>query len=166
MSRVRKKIVKKWYDQSKLRLSEEFKTGLQFALLSKDYEQCCPFVYCRDFLQDAVQGYVQKVKRKIYAFSYDPDVDHPIYTKKLRLLLTNSKDNQLGNKISNCLDFIHQIEERIGIKIKTKISECVNPPQKYEKSGVWILEADRRWLASPHSRWPGRTRNCRSTTPR
>lgn len=149
MLNVRKKIIKKWYDQSKLRLSEEFKTGLQFALLSKDYEQCCPFVYCRDFLQDAVQGHIQNIKRRIYAFYYDPEVDLPIYTKKLRLIFTNSKDGELYNKIPNCLDFIHQIEDRINIRQKTKIYECDNPPKKYEKSGVWLLEANRRWLASP-----------------
>jgi hypothetical protein len=139
----------KWYE-GRASLSQALSSGLEYAFVSKERKQCCPFVLCKDFLQDAVYNQVYKTKKSIYGFSFDPSKHEPIDLTKVRMVLANSQDADFSNKIPACLDFINQIEACLGIvKTKTIVRECAFPPKKYKKGGVWYFESNRRWLSSP-----------------
>lgn len=131
------------------RLSQAISSGLEFCFVSDDNHQCTPFAYCKDYLQDAIQGRLSNSSKSIYGFHYSPSAKHQPSLKKLKLAIANSSDSRLREKISTSLDFMHQIESALKIS-KTKMSECEGPPKKaYIAGGVWLVEASRRWLYSP-----------------
>jgi hypothetical protein len=141
----KKKIV--WY-QNHMFLNQAICSGLEFAFVSEDFKQCCPFVLCKDYLQDAIYNQIYKTKKKIFGFQYDPSKESPVCLSKAQLVIANSTDRKLRQKIPACLDFLNQIEKKLKIN-KTKIRECESPPNKYSAGGVWFFEGSKRWLASP-----------------
>ncbi|MFI5343963.1 MAG: hypothetical protein ACHQUC_07065 [Chlamydiales bacterium] len=138
----------KWYSGQKQNLAQALSSGVEFSFASPDNQQVCPFVYCKDYLQDAVQGFIHKKKKTIFGFVYDPVEHAPISINKTRLLVTNAKDAYFASKIRNCLDFLNQIEKDLKIS-KTTAKLCINPPQKYLRCGVWLFEGSSRWIKSP-----------------
>jgi hypothetical protein len=142
----RKRAIKWMSDEQKL--AQAFSSGLEFAFISKDKFQCTTFAFCKDFLQDAVQAYCIQKKRNIYGFEYDPAIHPPICLEKTRLAIANEDDDYLDHKIPLMMDFLHQIEKTLGIS-KSLVKQCSNPPLKYIRCGVWIIEGSARWLRSP-----------------
>jgi hypothetical protein len=137
-----------WFKKHQI-LSQAISSGLEYAFVSADYKQCCPFVLCKDFLHDAVYNAIHNTKKSIYQFHYSPKDGHAaIDLTKMRIILANSCDRQLREKIPHCLDFIHQIERVLRMSLTTA-RECVDPPPKYAPGGVWLFESSRRWLAAP-----------------
>ena len=146
--RTKKKVGIEWRTK-KCTAQQVYQSGLQYAFVSPDYEQSTVFVYCKDFLQDAVQGFI--CKRKvcgIYRFTYDHEEDPAISLDKVRLLLANQGDPNFRDKISGCLDFMRQIENKLKIRY-SDAWECLDPPKKYASGGVWLFEGSRRWIKSP-----------------
>ena len=136
-----------WYTKE-VDLCQALSSGLEFAFVSKNKVQCCPFVLCKDFLQDAIYNQLYGTKKEIYEFCYNPAVDAPIGLDKIRLLLANSRDPKFKTKIPICLDFINQIEKKLHIA-KTTVKECAKPPKQYKRGGVFWFEGSNRWLRSP-----------------
>ncbi len=140
----------KWYDGPVQYLSQGVIGNCEFSFISEDNRQISPFFFCKDYLQDAVMGQVRKKKVCQYGYVFDPAVHPPVYLKKTRLLLTNSKDKTMPEKIEACLDFINQFEKKLGInKTKTVVSRCKDPAKKYALCGVWLFEGSNRWMRSP-----------------
>ena len=137
-----------WYNGPGQNLRQAISSGIEFAFASPDNKQVSPFAYCKDYLQDAVQGFLYQKKKTIYGFTYDPVLHHPICLKKTRLLVTNEKDHQFSSKVPNCIDFLNQIEKDLLIT-KTVAHRCKNPPNKYIRPGIWLFDGSRRWLKSP-----------------
>lgn len=142
---MKKKI--EWY-KKRCTASQVYTGGLQYALVSPDGKQCSPFVYCKDFLQDAVQAHLLNMRRNIYRFVYDPEEHEPVDTRATRILLGNSSDRYMQHKIPGCLDFINQFEKKLKIS-PSHVFECLDPPKRYQNSGVWLFESSRRWIKSP-----------------
>lgn len=132
----------------KRNLGQIYSTGLEYAMISKNNKQLCPFVYCKDFLQDIMLGYLHNRSSKIYGFSYNPDMSNPIDPTKTRILITKADDRKFCQKVKNFVDFINQIESEMQMK-KTIVSKCLNPLYQYRKCGVWLLESSKRWMKSP-----------------
>ena len=145
IKKYKKKVV--WYEKRQS-LNQIYSSGLAFAFVSQKNKQVIPFVLCRDFLQDAIQGFLIGSKRTIYGFHYDPTEDEPIVVDQTRLLVSNSTDSKLAEKIPACLDFLNQIERKLRIPL-TRVRECNDPPKKYARSGVWYFEGGGRWIKSP-----------------
>lgn len=143
-----KTIDVEWYGGYAQSLNQAVYTGVEFAFLSADNKQVSPFAYCKDYLQDAVFGYLYQRKTGIYGFSYDPLCHPKISLNKTRILVTNSHDYDFKLKLPNCLDFLWQIEKSLHI-CRTKISACNNPQLKYIRPGVYLFEGSPRWLKSP-----------------
>jgi hypothetical protein len=143
---MKKKTVQ-WYKGSQS-LRQALSSGIEFSFASGDNKQISPFAYCKDYLQDAVQGHIWNKKRTIYGFTYDPKKHGPVYLRKTKLLVANSSDGRLRDKIPNCLEFLNQIESELKIS-KTIVFECENPPNCYIRGGVWLFEGSCRWLKSP-----------------
>ncbi len=137
-----------WYTGDFQSLRQALSSGVEFSFISPDNKQVSPFAYCKDYLQDAVQGCVHKKRKSIYGFVYDPKKHPSVSLKKTRLLATNSRDIDLGAKINCCLDFLHQIERDLKIR-RTTVSLCENPPRRYSRCGVWLFEGGSRWVKSP-----------------
>lgn len=125
-----------------------YSKGLEYALVSKDYEQCHPFVWCKDFLHDVIFAAVHYMWFEVYKFKYNPQYDPLPCLDRVRLLLANAKDRHFAAKIPAVLDFVNQIEDRLKMK-PTFARECWFPPEGYEKSGVFMFEGSRRWIAAP-----------------
>jgi hypothetical protein len=129
-------------------LNQVYRNGLEYAFVSKDYRQVCPFVYCKDFLQDAIMAFLTGTKKKIYGFSYDPDTMPPLCTDRTRMIIACSKDRHFRNRIPNLIDFLNQIEDKLNLK-KSTVRECADPPEKYIPGGIWLLDGSHRWMISP-----------------
>lgn len=125
-----------------------YSKGLEYALVSPEYEQCHSFVWCKDFLHDIIFASIHNKWFEVYRFKFDPEVDPLPCLDRIRLLITNSKDKKFSSKIPATLDFINQIEDRLGIK-KSFVRKCNDPPEGYENSGVFMFEGNKRWIQSP-----------------
>jgi hypothetical protein len=136
------------WKSKKQKISQIYSQGLEYAFVSSDYQQIHQLVWCKDFMQDAVYGYLNNKKVSIYGFVYDPKKFLPLHTDSTRLMLTNWRDKELEFKIENCLDFLHQIESCLKMK-QTVVEKCLGAPKRYQKSGVWLFEGSRRWMKSP-----------------
>lgn len=138
----------KWHTESRC-LSQIPHEGLEYALVSKEWDQIHQFVLCKDFLQDAVFGFLNGLHTKVYGFEYQPGTDKPILMEKARLMVTNYKDKDFGTKVvKNLLPFLNKVEEKLKMA-KTTAVVCADPPLQYKKSGVYILEGSPRWMKSP-----------------
>ena len=146
--RINKKRVV-WQDVSnKTKILQVYNKGLEYCLLSSNYEQCHQFVWCKDFLHDVVQSSLHNKKFEIYKFNYDPPHDPNPCIREIRIAVANSCDAKLGKKILSCVDFINQIELKLNIPL-TKVRICLNPLECYKKSGVFIFQGNKRWINSP-----------------
>ena len=143
---IRKKNIN-WRKQTGY-LSQAVNSGIEFAFVSDDMHQCTPFVYCRDYLQDAIQGVLTNKKKTIYGFKFNPQDEHLPSVKKTQLIVCNSIDKSFHKKMANCLDFLNQIETKLKIK-KTKMCLCNTPPLKYKAGGVIFISGSKRWINSP-----------------
>lgn len=142
----KKKI--QWFKESQ-RLSQALGSGLEYAFVSADYKQCCPFVWCKDFLHDAVYNAIYNTKKSIYGYHCSPkEGQPPIDLNKMRVLLANSGDRKMRDKIPACVEFMHQIETALKMSLST-VRECTNPPYHYAVGGVWLFESSKRWLLAP-----------------
>jgi len=75
----------KWYpDKSMTEIYQP--TGIQFAFINTEGEQCHPFVLCRDFLHDAVKAHLNENAWKIYGFEYIHGKYPAIDMKAMRMM--------------------------------------------------------------------------------
>jgi hypothetical protein len=47
----------------------------------------------------------------------------------------------------NCLYFLNQIEDELGIK--NTVARCAKSHKRYPKEGVWLFIGSKRWMKSP-----------------
>ena len=138
----------KWHPKTN-KICQIPKEGLEFAMLSNGYEQLNQLVWCKDFMQDLIWSYVNNQVIDIYGFHYDPRNSASPSIKRLKLLVTNYKDANFGDKIkNNVLPLLHSVEDRLKMS-KTILEKCKTAPATYKKAGVWILDSSKRWLKSP-----------------
>ncbi len=135
----------KWHPKSG-KICQIPKEGLEFAMLSKNYQQLNQLVWCKDFMQDVIWAHYNQTPIEIYGFTYDPLKSPAPSLAKVKLLVTNYKDTEFGNKlINNVLPLLHSVEKRLDMSL-TKLEKCRVAPPIYRKSGVWILNGSKRWL--------------------
>jgi hypothetical protein len=149
MARKQEPLIIQWKPR-KSRLAQEFSEGLEFAFVSADNKQINQFVFCKDFMQDAIQAFINKKRVSIYGFIYDPNHPDtiPLCLEKTRLLVTDWRNKQFRSRIDGCIDFLNQIETKLKMK-KSTIRECDNPSPCYKKAGIWLVEGSKRWMSSP-----------------
>ena len=137
-----------WHAKNK-KISQIPREGLEFAFISEDYKQIHQFVWCKDFMQDAIFGHLNQKKITVYGFNYDPEVDPPLYMKKTRIMIANFKDTNFGSRVlENLREFLHGIEGQLKMA-KTTFEKCEEPPPRYKKAGVYLLNGSCRWMKSP-----------------
>ena len=137
-----------WISTNQTRILQIYSKGLEYALVSADFKQCHPFIWCKDFLHDVVFSTLNKKPIEIYKFKFDPKKNPNPCLDKIRLMITNSKDRNFAKKIPDVLDFINQVENHLKIR-KSIVRQCANPPESYKKTGVFMFEGSRRWVLAP-----------------
>lgn len=137
-----------WLKNGTGHIAQIYSSGLEFCFVSDDMRQCHNFVYCKDFLQDVVHGFIHKKKASIYGFSYDPTSQPPICMDMCRIALVNSSDKNFKEKIPHMVDFVNQIAKKLHLR-RTQVFEAIDPPKKYAKCGVFLLDGSSRWMNSP-----------------
>jgi hypothetical protein len=137
-----------WLKDGSGHIAQIYSSGLEFCFVSDDMRQCHAFVYCKDFLQDVVHGFIHKKRASIYGFSYDPSTQPPLCMNMCRIALTNSSDKDFREKIPNVVDFVNQVAKKLHLK-RTQAFEAIDPPKKYKKCGVFLLDGSSRWMNSP-----------------
>ena len=45
------------WTKKKLDLSEIYSIGLEYCFIGEKWQQCCAFVHCKDYLQDAIAAF-------------------------------------------------------------------------------------------------------------
>jgi len=66
-----------------------------------------------------------------------------------RIMLSNWRDKDFrANILSKLKPFLHALEEQLKMS-PTVFEKCIAPPPIYKKSGVYIVNGDKRWMCSP-----------------
>jgi len=133
----------KWLPTKNSKPCQIYSTGLEFCFINDEKEQCHEFVYCKDFLQDAIHAFLNDRVATIYSFKYDPKKMPALCLAQTLLGVCNAQDKDFMSKIPNVLDILNQIESKLKLK-KSKISICSNPPKAY-KTGVVLIQGSSRW---------------------
>lgn len=127
-------------------IGQVYSSGLQLAFASPKLEQCHDFVYCKDFLQDALWGWYNNKQATIFSFKYDKKKQPPLSLDRTRLLVVNHQDKDFRNKVQNSLDLINQFCARMKLK-KTKLYEAENSGK--HKTGAFLFVGSERWMNAP-----------------
>lgn len=130
------------------KLCQIYSKGVEFALVSDDYNQCIPFVMCRDWLQDAIYGTIYNKEVGIYGFKYDPSKMPKVDLNKTRIVVVNSQDDSIGTKAESVIDFINQFERHLKLE-RTKAVVISDVPAKYKKGGGIYFEGSKKWMMAP-----------------
>jgi hypothetical protein len=133
--------------RAKPSMAQVYSQGLEYCFLSRDWKQCCPFVYCKDFLQDAILACHYGKTVNIYGFDYNPAACEPLYMDRTRIAVANAADKTFADKIPAVVDFMNQIEQKLKM-VRTHARSCSNPQKAYS-NGVFIIDSSNRWMLSP-----------------
>jgi hypothetical protein len=137
-----------WHPKTR-KLNQIAKEGLEFALVSDKYEQIHQLVWCKDFLQDVYHGFLNNSISEIYGFKYDPAECCAVSLDRTRMIVTNWKDKELGDKLKKgVLPLLHEVEDALKMS-KTIMEKCGSVPPRYGRSGVWLLDSSKRWFKAP-----------------
>lgn len=143
----------------KVKFGGDYKTaqiyslGYEFSFMSRKtkrsaYEQATPFVYCKDFLHDALWAHLNKTSVSIWSFKYDYGKNPPLLTDQAALCFRNTqfkdKPEDFHNMLDPCLEFLHLCEEQLGFDNLTEIYQVEN-----EEGPCWLLIGDGGWQHAP-----------------
>lgn len=134
----------KWYADE--RLSQIYSKGLEYAFFNEKNEQCHPFAYCKDFLQDAIWAQLNESKASIYSFTYQHGHNPPLDLSLTRMGLRNKGDKDFSAKCEKSLHFMRAMETDMDF----------TPSEVYSvgnfeggEDEVFVFTSDVRWMHSP-----------------
>lgn len=139
-------FITKWFKN--VGMSQIYSSGLEFAFISVEGEQCHAFAYCKDFLQDAVWATLNESSASIYGFSYTHGTNPPVDLDNMRMgvRLCNSKGDELEKMCLNAVKFLREVDKEQGFA-PTDI--LLGGRRKGEKSDTFVFVSDPKWLYSP-----------------
>ena len=119
-------------------------TGIEYAFLSENNEQCHVWVKCRDFLNDALRSYFIGRPEQIYRFAYDPKVDPKLDINRMRMLVSfcSTPSCDRAQVVDSALAMIHCLEKHGGISPLSKIFPVEG------KDAIFIFEGSSDWMES------------------
>lgn len=137
--------ITKWFED--VGLSQIYSSGLEFAYANEQGEQCHPFAYCKDFLQDAVWATLNKAKASIHLFTYEYNVNPPLDLKNVRMAvrLKGSKRVTFEEKCRKSLKFMNEVE-----KVQGFAPTVLQFGGKHTSgNSVFVFISDAAWQHSP-----------------
>lgn len=144
MSTKKRKKATTWFSDKSM--AQIYSQGVEFAFFNENKEQCHPFAFCKDFLQDAVWAMLNKKKSSIYSFSYEYGVNPPLDMEKTRLGVRNKGDDDFKKKCKKARLFLRELEAELQFEPSTLV--CYGN-YKEGKNPVFVFHGDRRWMFSP-----------------
>ena len=126
-----------------------YSMGFEFAFMSPQegvYKQATPFVYCKDFLHDAVWALLNKKETSIYSFKYDPEKNLALDLERTALCMRNTKyrsQERIEKMRESCVSFLHEIEDKLGFE------PCEIYPVEHKAGPCWLILADKGWQHAP-----------------
>lgn len=141
---LKKPMITKWHSEGNL--NQIYSSGLEFAFISKEGEQCHPFAFCKDYLQDAIWATLNKSSAAIYGFSYKHGRNPIVDLKKTRMALRFKNQAGFDELAVAALKFIHEMEKAQGYELSElhyggKYKDKTHP--------VYVFVSDQRWMHSP-----------------
>jgi hypothetical protein len=135
------------------RMCQIYSSGLEFAFVSAEGEQCHSFAYCKDFLQDAVWAQLRKKSTSIFGFMYEYGKNPPIDITNCRLAVRLRKSTDLKEKCTASLNFLREIDSEMQ-KANPELdfsSTQLSFGGKYEGEGddTWVFCGGSAWLHNP-----------------
>jgi hypothetical protein len=130
-----------------------YSMGYEFAFMSQKtkrsaFEQACPFVYCKDFLHDALWAYFNKSNVAIWSFKYDYAKNLPLQVKQTALCFRNTqfkdKPEEFHARMDACLEFLQAVEKQLGFEQLTEIHQV-----EHEGGPCWLILGDAGWQHAP-----------------
>lgn len=134
------------------RTAQIYSRGFEFAFMSrpkgeKVYQQATTFVYCKDFLHDAIWAHVNKTKVNIFGFKYDHARDKPLVMSRTALTLRNTQyqknPEEFHARRTACIEFLQGVDRLLNFR-PTQIYEV-----PHEEGPCWLVLADKRWQLAP-----------------
>lgn len=130
--------------------SQIYSRGYEFAFMARKdnvWTQACTFVYCKDFLHDAVWAAVNKKPWSIYGFRYDPSKDLPLdmdyCAMAFRNTLFKDRPEEFHGKREACEKFLNGIEAKLGFR-PSRIFQVEHP-----EAPCWLVVGDKNWQLAP-----------------
>lgn len=116
------------------------------AFVTKDYEQTCAFVSCRDYMQDTVRTFLNNKKRVGEdGHSYYPDQGDPdLFMSRIRLLFRTSTNND--KKLLHAVKVLNILEKHGEMEITT--AQKVH--MRGEKGSLLLLKGSGEYMNNPH----------------
>lgn len=138
-------FITKWYKD--VNMAQIYSSGLEYAFVSKEGEQCHAFAYCKDFLQDAVWATLNKSSASIYGFTYQHGVNPAVDTEHMRLgvRIKGAKGEGFEEKCKKALVYLQEIDAVQGFA-PTEL--LLGGKKKGEKHNTYVFVADKAWLHS------------------
>jgi hypothetical protein len=130
-----------------------YSSGYEFAFMSQKtkrsaFEQVTPFVYCKDFLHDAIWAFLNKTNIEKWSFKYSYKKDKPLHMDRSVLCFRNTqfikKPADFHTMMAPCMEFLHLCEEELGFENFTEIYEV-----EHEGGPCWLLVGDAGWQHAP-----------------
>lgn len=129
-----------------------YSKGFEFAFMSRRprariFRQATTFVYCKDFLHDALWGFLHGKSVSIYDFKYNPKKDEPLNLDRTALAFRNTaykgKATDFHDKRAACLEFLQAVDQKLGFRP----SQVHRIP--HDGGPCWLILGDKRWQHSP-----------------
>ncbi len=127
-----------------------YSKGFEFAFashLKEVWTQACTFVYCKDFLHDAVWAHLNKKPWSIYGFKYtpgtDPDLDMDHCAMFFRNTVFQGKPSEFHDLRIACQEFLNLCEVGMGLE-PTQIYQV-----EHAEGPCWLVVGDKGWQLAP-----------------
>jgi hypothetical protein len=133
----------KWF-KGYMNVAQQHWNGLEYCLLSKDNEQCYPFLYCKEFLLDVVWSTLYERNTDLYGFFYNPKLMPLADLSKTRILLRNKNDRNFDQNLVKSVLFLNLLEKELDFT-KSKVHECAD----FNNNLVVALDGDVKWMHAP-----------------
>jgi hypothetical protein len=133
------------------RTSQIYSRGFEFAfmkLMEGTWHQVCTFVYCKDFLHDAVWAWINKTRWSIWGFSYDSqkhlplEADHCVMAFR-NLVYSGAKAEEFHQQREACQEFLNGIEAQMGL-VPSQVF-----PVEHSDGPCWLVVGDKGWQHAP-----------------
>lgn len=130
--------------------AQVYSNGAEVALGNSKGQQIGPFVFCKDFLHDALRSRIHATPSSIYGYQTGAAELAKIELERPYVFLANSQIPDLSAKLPNILDFMNQIDNAL-VKdgVLSSYQQASNPPPKYKLGGVSFWTGSPLWMVSP-----------------
>jgi len=136
--------ITKWFKNEAM--NQIYSTGLEFALVSAKGEQCHPFAFCKDYLQDAIWATLNKKSVSIYGFYYQHGKNPPVDLSVCRVAVRLKKEKGFKEMCEASLRFINKMESDLSF---TPSTLHFGGNYKDTTDAVYIFTGSKQWLFSP-----------------